>query len=69
MFDHAPFLRDMRSNRIFSGDFHTPPKKPPFFQPFLRFALAFSYFLGYSPLRPGFFAEKQGIVDPRPASI
>jgi hypothetical protein len=28
-------------SRIFSGDFHIPPKKSAFFQPFLRFLLAF----------------------------
>jgi hypothetical protein len=41
--------------RIFSGDFHTSPKKRAFFQPFLRFFLAFCDYLGYSPLRPEFF--------------
>jgi hypothetical protein len=59
----------LRSNRNFSGDFHTPPKKRAFFQPFLLFLLAFSFFLGYSPLRRGFFAAKHGEVDSRPASI
>ncbi len=49
-----------RANRIFSGDFHMPAKKNAFFRPFLRFSLAFSIYLGYSPLRPGFFAKKQG---------
>jgi hypothetical protein len=62
-------LRGPRSNRNFSGDFHTPPKKCAFFKPFLRFLLAFSFFLGYSRLRPGFFAAKHGEVDSRPASI
>jgi hypothetical protein len=42
-------------SRIFSGDFHTSPKKLAFFQPFLRFFLAFCDDLGYSPLRPEFF--------------
>jgi len=42
-------------SRIFSGDFHTSPKKRAFFQPFLRFFLAFCDYLGYSPLRPEFF--------------
>ena len=44
--------------RYFSGVFHTHPKKPAFFRPFLRFFLAFSFFLGYSPLRPGFLRRK-----------
>jgi len=43
------------ATRCFSGDFHTPPKKSAFFQPFLRFFLAFCFSLGYSPLRPEFF--------------
>jgi hypothetical protein len=47
-----------RANRIFSGDFHMPAKKNAFFQPFLRFFLAFRHFLGYSPLRPGFSTDK-----------
>jgi hypothetical protein len=56
------FAFESRSNgetnalsRIFSGDFHTPQKKSAFFQPFLRFLLAFRASLGYSPLRPEFF--------------
>jgi hypothetical protein len=56
-------------NRVFSGDFHMPAKKAAFFQPFLRFFLAFSIFLGYSPLRPEFFTEKQGVASSAPASI
>src|SRR5437016_14391699 len=47
-------------SRIFSGDFHTRPKKLSFFQPFLRFFLAFCDYLGYSPLRPEFFGENLG---------
>jgi hypothetical protein len=49
-----------RQSRVVTGDFHTPAKKPSFFRPFLRFFLAFSIFLGYSPLRPGFSAGKRG---------
>jgi len=37
-------------------------KKSAFFQPFSRFFLAFSIFLGYSSGRPEFFTEKQGVA-------
>jgi hypothetical protein len=47
-------------SRIFCGDFHTPPKKCAFFQPFSRFFLAFCDYLGYSRCGPSFFGEKQG---------
>src|SRR5204862_907492 len=55
--------------RCLSGDFHTPPRKSSFFQPFLRFFLAFCFFLGYSPFRPEFFRWYMGGVGSRPASI
>jgi hypothetical protein len=46
--------------RCCSGDFHTPQKKSAFFQPFLRFFLAFCVSLGYSPIRPEFFRREMG---------
>jgi len=55
--------------RDFGGDFHMPSKKLAFFRPFLRFFLAFSLFLGYSPFGPSFFKEKQGVASSEPASI
>jgi hypothetical protein len=61
--------RDQRASRVFSGDFHMHPRKSAFFQPFLRFFLAFSIFLGYSRWRPEFFTEKQGVASSAPASI
>src|SRR4029077_1052282 len=65
----APTAFETLVTRCFSGDFHTTAKKSSFFRPFLRFFLAFSFFLGYSPLRRGFFAEKHRVVSSRPASI
>jgi len=59
----------MRLTCAFGGDFHIHFKKLSFFRPFLRFLLAFSIFLGYSPLRPEFFKEKQEVADSEPASI
>ncbi|PYT53656.1 MAG: hypothetical protein DMG43_08460 [Acidobacteria bacterium] len=55
-----PRLSKQRTSpkRIFSGDFHMPFKKFAFFQPFLRFFLAFLCFLGYSAFRPGSFRRK-----------
>src|SRR5215510_213727 len=55
--------------RVFGGDFHSVGKKSAFFRPFLRFFLAFSVSLGYSPLRPGFFSENKGVASSVPASI
>src|SRR5713101_3171623 len=63
-FSAGPLPRPVRtrggwpSNRIFGGDFHMASKKSAFFRPFLRFFLAFSGFLGYSPLRRGSFRRK-----------
>jgi hypothetical protein len=44
-------------------------KKSAFFQPFLRFFLAFYFQLGYSAERPEFFRSKTGVFRSRPAPI
>jgi hypothetical protein len=44
-------------------------KKLHFSSLFCGFFLAFFVFLGYSPLRPEFFTEKQGVASSAPASI
>jgi hypothetical protein len=66
IFEHSTPLEPPRSaaqlalTLVFSGDFHTPPKKPSFFQPFSLFFLAFSFSLRYSPFRPESFHWHQG---------
>jgi hypothetical protein len=46
-----------------------PEEKSYFSSLFCGFFLAFSISLGYSPLRPEFFTEKQGVASSAPASI
>src|SRR5438552_15946162 len=55
--------------RCLSGDFHKPPRKSSFFQPFLRFFLAFCFFLGYFLYRHEFFCCYIGGVGSGPASL
>jgi hypothetical protein len=43
---------------VYAGFFHRLARKAAFFQPFLRFFLAFSRYLGYSAQRPEFFRSK-----------
>jgi hypothetical protein len=65
----GPFRLGNAREPRFKRGFPHASKKIAFFQPFLRFFLAFSVFLGYSPLRPEFFTEKQGVASSAPASI
>ncbi|GAC1670295.1 MAG: hypothetical protein NVS9B4_26290 [Candidatus Acidiferrum sp.] len=47
-------------NRILTGDFFASGENLQFFGLFCCFFLAFYFPLGYSPVRPGFFAVKEG---------
>jgi hypothetical protein len=47
--------RDARFTRISTGYSASPCQKSAFFQCFLRFFLAFYFYLGYSAQRPEFF--------------
>jgi hypothetical protein len=50
-----------RAKAAFLQGISTRPKKNlHFYSLFCDFCLAFCIFLGYSPLRPGFFGEKRG---------
>jgi len=56
-------------NRMKSALLHMAVKKSLFSGIFEGFALAFFFLLRYSPMRPGFFAGKQGYFHSRLTSI
>jgi hypothetical protein len=60
---------DTLVTRVFNGHSCLTGRKSAFFQPFLRFFLAFYFPLGYSAQRPEFFRSKTGVFRSRPASI
>jgi hypothetical protein len=60
---------DQRVTRVFNGHSGLAGEKSAFFQPFLRFFLAFYLQLGYSAERPEFFRSKTGAFRSRPAPI
>jgi hypothetical protein len=60
---------DTRVTHVFNGYSCLTRKKSAFFQPFLRFFLAFYFQLGYSAERPEFFRSKTGVFRSRPAPI